>query len=121
MRCLLTVSLFFSAVAFQPGRTSPRKSLALSSGDGGKGEFPNPMKEFSDMMSNLDDVIDDFFNKRMGNGEVFYGKRKYKPSERPNTEGFYNGMGISDKTKIDVARESKEQIVEARRRRMEEE
>ena len=73
------------------------------------------------MLASLDDVIDDFFNRRMGNGEVFYGKRKYKPSGRPNTEGYYNGMGISDKTKIDVARARKEQMLEAKMRRMEEE
>ena len=39
----------------------------------------NPFKEVSDMMNNFDDVIDDFLNKRMGNGEIFYGQRKYKP------------------------------------------
>jgi hypothetical protein len=28
---------------------------------------------FKDFMSRVDDQVDDFFNKRMGNGEVFYG------------------------------------------------
>lgn len=69
------------------------------------------------MMKSLDDVIDDFVNKRMGNGEVFYGKRKYKPSGKMNTEGTYNGMGLSDKTRIDVARQIKEDVVAQRMRR----
>jgi hypothetical protein len=76
----------------------------------------NPLKDFSDMMTNMDSVIDDFMNKRMGNGEVFYGKRKYKPSGRENTEGSYNGMGLSDKLRIDVTREQKEAFLEERRR-----
>ena len=49
-----------------------------------------------------------------GNGEVFYGKRKYKPSGKPNTEGKYNGMGLSDKGRIDVVREVKAQFLERR-------
>ena len=80
--------------------------------------FPNPFKEVVDMFSNFDDVIDDFFYKRMGNGEVFYGKRKYKPSGR--VEGQYNGMGLTDKLKIDISRERKEQFLEEKRRREEE-
>ena len=47
--------------------------------------------------------------------EVFNGKRKYKPSGRPNTEGKYNGMGLSDKLRIDVTREIKEEMLERRR------
>ena len=39
----------------------------------------------------------------MGNGEVFYGKRKYKPSGSVETD--YNGYGFSDRRKIDAARE----------------
>jgi len=77
--------------------------------------FPNPLKEVMDMFSNWDDVIDDFMFKRMGNGEVFYGKRKYKPSNRPNTEGKYNGMGMTDKMRIDIARERKEEAIERRK------
>ena len=42
----------------------------------------------------------------MGNGEVFYGKRKYKPSGRVDTE--YNGGGFSDWRKIEAAREFRE-------------
>jgi hypothetical protein len=73
------------------------------------GLFRDPIKEIGDMISNFDDIIDDFMFKRMGNGEVFYGKRKYKPSGRPNTAGRYNGMGISDKVKIEMAREIREE------------
>jgi hypothetical protein len=76
--------------------------------------FPNPFKEVADMFSNWDDVIDDFMFKRMGNGEVFYGKRKYKPSNRPNTDGKYKGMGMTDKMRIDIAREIKEERMERR-------
>lgn len=70
------------------------------------------------MLSNFDDVLDDFFYKRMGNGEVFYGKRKYKPTGR--VEGKYNGMGLTDKLKIDISRERKELYLEEKRRREEE-
>jgi len=79
--------------------------------DGGWMTKFNPLKEFSDMMSSMDDVIDDFMGKRMGNGEVFYGQRKYKPSGRENTEGSYNGMGMSDKYKIDMSRQRKEEYL----------
>jgi uncharacterized protein YueI len=66
-------------------------------------------------------VIDDFMFKKMGNGEVFYGKRKINPSGRENTEGTYNGMGISDKAKIDESRQRKEEYLEERRRKFLEE
>ena len=69
------------------------------------------------MMANFDDVIDDFLNKRMGNGEVFYGQRKYKPSGRENTTGQYNGLGMSDKARIDMARQIKQERMEMRRLR----
>lgn len=72
-----------------------------------KFNIPNPLVGIADMFSNLDDVIDDFFNKRMGNGEVFYGKRKYKPSGEVSTE--YNGGGLSDWRKIEAAREFREE------------
>jgi hypothetical protein len=62
-------------------------------------------KGLNEMLASLDDTIDDFFNKRMGNGEIFYGKRKIKPSG--SVEGRYNGMGLSDKQKIDDTRELK--------------
>ncbi|KAL7559137.1 hypothetical protein ACA910_010217 [Epithemia clementina (nom. ined.)] len=75
----------------------------------------NPFKEFSDMISSWDDVIDDFMNKRMGNGELFYGQRKYKPSGRENTQGNYNGMGLSDSVRIDIARERKEDYLAMKR------
>lgn len=67
----------------------------------------NPIASFFDMFANFDDVVDDFFYKRMGKGEIFYGKRKYKPSG--DVEGKYNGFGLSDKGKIDYVREMKEE------------
>lgn len=93
-------------LAFQPiNQQSIRTNGSLLHAEN-NGRF-NPFKEISEMMSSLDDIVDDFMGKRMGNGEVFYGQRKYKPSGRENTEGSYNGMGMSDKFKIDRAREAK--------------
>ncbi|KAL3806591.1 hypothetical protein ACHAXA_011193 [Cyclostephanos tholiformis] len=71
-----------------------------------KFRIPNPLAELVDIFSNFDDVVDDFFNKRMGNGEVFYGKRKYKPSGKVSSE--YNGGGFTDFRKIEAAREFRE-------------
>jgi hypothetical protein len=70
---------------------------------------------FMDFFSNLDDVADDFFYKRMGKGEIFYGKRKYKPSG--DVDGEYNGFGLSDKMKIDMTREYKEAWLEEKQMR----
>ncbi|KAL7482936.1 hypothetical protein ACHAW6_008588 [Cyclotella cf. meneghiniana] len=79
-------------------------------------QFPNPFAELFEMMSNFDDVVDDFFNKRMGNGEVFYGKRKYKPSG--NVESEYNGYGFSDWRKIQAAKEFREERARIREEQM---
>ncbi|KAL3795853.1 hypothetical protein ACHAWO_010145 [Cyclotella atomus] len=70
-------------------------------------KFPNPFAEIADIFQNFDDVIDDFFNKRMGNGEIFYGKRKYKPSGK--VESGYEGGGFSDWRKMEAAREFREE------------
>merc|ERR1712232_542095 len=78
----------------------------------------NPVSEFFDMFSTLDSVVDDFYFKRMGNGEIFYGKRKYKPSGQ--VEGEYQGLGLSDKLKIDMTREYKRQREEERNARKKE-
>ena len=43
----------------------------------------------------------------MGNGEIFYGKRSYKPSGKVETD--YNGGGLSDWRKIEAAREFREE------------
>lgn len=48
----------------------------------------------------------------MGNGEIFYGKRKYKPSGAIDTD--YNGGGLSDYRKIEAAREFREERAVAR-------
>mmetsp|Transcript_18334 Transcript_18334/g.21169 ORF Transcript_18334/g.21169 Transcript_18334/m.21169 type:complete len:141 (+) Transcript_18334:184-606(+) len=71
--------------------------------------------EFFDMLSSLDNIAEDFFYKRMGKGEIFYGKRKYKPSG--DVDGEYNGFGLSDKLKIDMIREYKEAWLEEKRMR----
>lgn len=81
------------------------------------GFLKKTMQELGDMFSNLDDVIDDFYNKRMGKGEIFYGKRKYKPSGE--VDGTYNGFGLSDKQRIDETREMKEFYLELKKIRQE--
>jgi hypothetical protein len=114
---LLCVS---STLAFQPVGPSARARTALKNAKGDddkESSVWNPLQGLSDMLSNfdIDDVVYDFMDKRMGNGEVFYGERRVKPSGRENTEGSYNGMGMSDKVRIDTARERKEELVERRR------
>lgn len=99
---------------FKPSGHSSERFLSVMKAEKSNWNFPNPFKEVADIFSNWDDVIDDFMFKRMGNGEVFYGKRKYKPSNRPNTDGKYNGMGMTDKMRIDIAREVKEERMERR-------
>jgi hypothetical protein len=79
----------------------------------------SPLANLSDMFSAMDDVIDDFMGKRMGNGELFYGKRKNKPSGRLNMEGDYNGMGYSDPLRIERARQRKEEVLAKKRLREE--
>jgi hypothetical protein len=114
---LLCVSYTF---AFQPSGPSTIARTALKKGkrnDEEKSSGWNPMRALSEAMGSIDDVIDDFMFKKMGNGEVFYGKRKTNPSGRDNTEGSYNGMGMSDKVKIDQSRERKEEFLEERRRK----
>ena len=69
----------------------------------------------SEFFGNLDSIADDFFYKRMGKGEIFYGKRKFNPSG--DVEGDYQGMGLSDKGKIDMAREYREEWLEEKRMR----
>ena len=115
MKVLLFVCYFACGCSFQVGLSpKARRATSLPSSNNGNNSW-NPFKEVSDMVSSLDDVIDDFLNKRMGNGEIFYGQRAYKPSGRENTTGRYTGMGMSDKTKIDMAREYKEEMLEMRR------
>jgi hypothetical protein len=94
--------------------------MELNGNNDKKWELPNLFQELNDMISNWDDVIDDFMFKRMGNGELFYGKRKYKPSNKPNMDGKYSGMGISDSAKIDLARQRKEEMLERRREQLRE-
>lgn len=119
MLSLLQIFLCLTAVySFAPApkvTTSSRflviQHMANDSEDGGG---LSPFKKgLNEMFASLDDTIDDFFNKRMGNGEIFYGKRKVKPSG--SVEGSYNGMGLSDKQKIDETRELKEFLMQQRR------
>ena len=54
----------------------PRAAVALLAAEdgeraGGKAQFRfNPLGELRELLSNLDSVVDDFLNKKMGNGEV---------------------------------------------------
>jgi len=79
----------------------------------------NFLEDLKGMLSNFDDVVDDFVMKRMGAGEQWYGKRKYSPSGR--VEGDYNGMGRSSHYAIEIARVQKEVLEERKQRRLEEE
>ena len=127
MTGLMRLILLLPAIAtsFQIQRPCSRFRTALFEVDdesnNAKRRPWNPFQEVADILSNWDDVMDDFMNKRMGNGEVFYGKRKFKPSNRPNTEGKYNGMGLSDKMRIDIARETKEEFLERKRKQWKDE
>lgn len=115
VKLLLIVCYFMCAAGFVVDQTRTRQAATTTLF--ANNQSWNPFQEVSDMMANFDDVIDDFLNKRMGNGEIFYGQRKYKPSGRENTTGQYTGMGMSDKAKIDFAREVKEQRMEMKRLR----
>lgn len=117
IRVVLLIAIVAYAMGFQSAKPvlHHRTTVVLHGKDDNKWELPNIFQEFNDMISNWDDVIDDFMFKRMGNGELFYGKRKYKPSNKPNMDGKYSGMGISDMTKIDIARQRKEEKMERMR------
>jgi hypothetical protein len=52
---------------------STRGSSSLSDGKDPNEKPASIGGFFKDFMSRVDDQVDDFFNKRMGNGEVFYG------------------------------------------------
>jgi len=58
-------------------------------------------------MTTNNDILSSITSKQMGNGEVFYGKRKYKPSGRVDSD--YNGGGFSDWRKMEAAREFREE------------
>lgn len=128
------ISLFFclagAVAAFAPPNPSSctRSALNLSPNkDNDDSDTPsitslggfNPINAFSELLSNMDDMIDDFFYKRMGNGEIFYGKRKVKPSGR--VEGEYNGFGLSDKQRIEDSRLIKLARLEQKRLREQQE
>lgn len=98
-----TSSATFSAASARPAQNGDE-----SDADSGGFKF-NPLKEILETFKNLDDVIDDFYNKRMGNGEIFYGQRKYKPSGKDNTNGDYTGGGLSDFGRIEAARAFREE------------
>jgi hypothetical protein len=99
----------------RPSAVKQCPSLLRMNNDENNSKKSGPFQELIDIFSNFDDVVDDFFYKRMGQGEVFYGKRKYKPSGK--VEGDYNGFGLSDKMKIDMTREYKEEWLEEKRMR----
>ena len=107
-------ALFFMFPGIQKGKDSDVNERGEDSirNNNKQLTIQNPFKEVGDMFANMDEVIDDFMGKRMGQGEIFYGKRKYKPSGRQNTSGRYEGMGHSDFTRIKVARAKKEAFLE---------
>jgi len=124
---ILTFSQLFPSLAFTPIQPNLQQTKQSNVGIYSKNSdneeeskfemFAKPFLAVADMFQNLDDVIDDFYNKRMGNGEIFYGKRKYKPSG--TVDGDYNGFGLSDFQKIEMTKEAKEAWLEERELRKE--
>jgi len=108
-----------SQLAFSPFSNNNNNNKDENESSSTEAKGFNPIAEFFDMFSNIDDVIDDFYFKRMGQGEIFYGKRKYKPSG--DVDGKYEGFGLTDRTKIDNTREYKMQWEEEKKRRKERE
>jgi len=118
LTCLLILGIGFCEIAFSfvLSPKLPTKTCKYSSPqNGNEGNSKNPLAGIVDLFSNMDDVVDDFFYKRMGKGEIFYGKRKYKPSG--DVEGSYNGFGLSDKLKIDMTREYRDEWLEEKKMR----
>lgn len=106
---LFLVLLVTSIAAFPPQSMPQRQTfLQLSSNQ----DDATPKKGF---WRSFDDALDDFFYKRMGNGEIFYGKRKANPSGK--VDGEYNGFGMTDKLRIDQTRELKELWLEEKSRK----
>uniref|UniRef100_A0A7S1BFW7 PS II complex 12 kDa extrinsic protein n=1 Tax=Corethron hystrix TaxID=216773 RepID=A0A7S1BFW7_9STRA len=105
---LLTVALIcttFSCKAFliphprQQHLAETKTSLSAGIGDA-----------FGSIFKRIDDEMDDFFFKRMGKGEIFYGARKVNPTET----GEYEGFGLSDYQKIEERKAQKAYWEEAR-------
>ena len=66
------VPIISSAVSSSPHTTSSRLHLVDRDDDENEGtieektfRIPNPLAELGDILSNWDDVVDDFFNKRV--------------------------------------------------------
>lgn len=121
LRTLIFLVAISAAAAFIALPTEGKSSTLLREkweADGEKQQFsfPNPLAELADMWQSFDDIVDDFFNKRMGNGEQFYGKRKYKPSGKYSEE--YNGYGFSDFRKIEAAKEFREERARMKEERL---
>ena len=115
---LVSVQSFSSLTVRTSGCTRGLRTT-LDMSKNGDGKPRNFFEDLMGMFSNFDDVVDDFVMKRMGNGEQFYGKRKYNPSG--DYDGDYNGMGQSSHYAIEIARVKKEVLEERRQRRLEEE
>mmetsp|Transcript_52189 Transcript_52189/g.62823 ORF Transcript_52189/g.62823 Transcript_52189/m.62823 type:complete len:138 (-) Transcript_52189:133-546(-) len=116
MCVIVLLFVVYSSCGFNTNqRITPARGLTKLHANSNGGN--NPLQGFMDMFGSMDDVIDDFMNKRMGKGEIFYGKRKYKPSGE--VDGDYNGFGLSDKTRIEITQARKEEWMEERKIRME--
>jgi hypothetical protein len=106
--------------ALPNGRTLPTSTLfAQNDANEENGRGLKFFEGLKDAFDNFDDIIDDFLYKRMGNGEQFYGKRKYNPSGK--FDGQYQGMGRSDQSRIEMALVQKELMEERRSKRQAEE
>lgn len=116
---LAAIVFVFGIVAASAFSALPPRSAQCSSTTCLSAKPKNFLDDLKGMLSNFDDVVDDFVMKRMGAGEQWYGKRKYNPSGR--VDGDYNGMGRSSHYAIEIARVQKEVLEERKQRRLEEE
>ena len=66
----LAVGVVPSICAFVPTLSHKRSPSALQAND--EFSIPSPLAELGDMFSSLDDVIDDFFNKRVSENHTIY-------------------------------------------------
>lgn len=109
---IVVLALSFAAVASTCSAfVAPRPGTASATSlDAGLGDL------FDSVKQRIDDEANDFFYKRLGNGEVFNGKRKVNPTQ----EGEYNGFGISSHQKIKEREARKEYMLEQRRAEKEE-
>ena len=99
------VCLIATAAAFvAPPPTSNTRSRVVV-----RGFFGDLQQNWKQGWEEFDNVMDDFMNKRLGGGEIYYGARTSKfygedDRVRSNEEfGKYEGKGYSDRRRMEEA------------------